>query len=376
MNEPIEALVDYSLAISLDSSYSRGWYRRGLLLSNKFNDHKSAIADFEYIVKLDSNAVAALNWIGVFYDRIPDEYNCIKYYNKVIGKVGTNFTDSVYSYGSIAWSFNNLGNKFKKKADKTLANKYYENAVKYDCLNPKIHDYRAWFLEHYLKNHSEALLSINKSIQLEPNNPNWHLNKAKILLNSKDFQNAEKSFKTAIEKSNKSQLYISELANFYSLTEEYSKADKLFDEAFKSDLVIASVYHLKTEHLIRQNNLTEAINTANQSQRTYKNDTVSFEQLGRIFLSKKEYLKALRAYEQALSIMEFNEGDRNFYDAIYEVYSSDIILALYEIYNILNESELACIMLAKAEISLKTETRPDNLELEEKINSLKQKCTD
>lgn len=257
-----------------------------------------------------------------------------------------------------------------------MANKCYENAVKYDSLNAEIRAYRAWFLELYLKNHSEAFLSINKSIQLEPNNPNWHLNKAKILLHSKDFQNAETSFKTAIEKSHKSQGYISELANFYSLNEENSKADKLFEEVFKSDSVIPLAYHLKTEHLIRQNNLTEAINIANQSQTKFKNDTVAFEQLGRIFMLKKDYLKSLKAYEHALAIMEFNEGDRNFYDAILEVYSSDICLALHEIYTILNESELACSMLAKAEVLLKTETRPDNLELEEKINSLKQKCID
>ena len=376
LRKPNEALVDFSLAIALDSSYSSSWWRRGLLLTNEFNDHRSAIADFNHIIELDSNNVGAMNWVGVFYSRMLDEDKAIKYYNEVIAKVGTTFSDSAYSYGSIAWAYNNLGEIYKLKKDKSLAISYYENAVKYDDLNPEQYDNRAWFLAMYLKDYTEALKNINKSIELDKENPKWQLNKAKILLRSNDISDAENSFKMAVEKSKKSHLYISELANFYSVIGEYSKADKLFDLAFKADSITASIYHQRTEHLMRQSKMTEAMNLANESQMKFKNDTVSFEQLGRIFMSKKDYLKSLKAYEHALAIMEFNEGDRNFDDAILEVYSSDICLALHEIYTILNESELACSMLAKAEVFLKTETRPDNLELEEKINSLKQKCTD
>jgi hypothetical protein len=92
-------------------------------------------------------------------------------------------------------------------------------------------------------------------------------------------------------------------------------------------------------------------------------------------MSQKEYLKALKAYESGLAIMEFNDAHRNIDDAELQVYSSDLCLMMYEIYSILNALELSCEMLLKAENYLKTETRPDNIELEEKIKRLKQSCT-
>ena len=292
----------------------------------------------------------------------------------MISKVGTNFSDSAYSYGSIAWSYNNLGEIYKLKEDKSLANLYYENAVKYGNLDPEQHNNRAWFLELYLKNHTEALKSIDKSIELDNQNPKWQLYKAKILLHSNDISNAENYFIDAVEKSNKSQNYISELANFYSVIGKYSKADKLFNEVLKSDSVIALVYHQKTEHLIRQNKMDDAIIIANNGITKFKNDTVSFEQLGRIFMSKKEYFKALKAYESGLAIMEFNEAHRNIEDGVLQVYSSDVCLKIYEIYTILNETALACEMLNRAEGHAQIETRPDNLIIQEKIKSLKLSC--
>ena len=164
------------------------------------------------------------------------------------------------------------------------------------------------------------------------------------------------------------------MANFYSSQGEYKKADKFFEKAFASDTISATLYHHKTEHLIRQSLFDDALALAKEATNKFKNDTASFDQIGRIYMTTKEYISALQAYNQALAIMEFDDTFRYIDDSEIQVFSSDVCLKIYEIYTILNETSLACEMLNRAEAHAQIETRPDNLIIQEKIKSLKLSC--
>ena len=66
---------------------------------------------------------------------------------------------------------------------------------------------------------------MSKAIELDKENPNWHLYKAKIFKLSGDFKEAEKEFEKSLKTSNNDPYILAELADFYSEIGEFEKAD-------------------------------------------------------------------------------------------------------------------------------------------------------
>ena len=99
----------------------------------------------------------------------------------------------------------------------------------------------------------------------------------------------------------------------------------------------------------------------------FVNDTVSYEQIARIYFEKKEYLKALKAYQTALAIMDFSKAYRTIEPNVRQVYMSDLYIKVSDIYEILNEKSLKHYSLEHALSNLKNETRPDKIILEKNI---------
>ena len=82
---------------------------------------------------------------------------------------------------------------------------------------------------------------------------------------------------------------------------------------------------------------------------------------------KRHYQKALVAYNQAATIMEFNEGDRTIYPHDIQVFLSDVYVKIAEIYEKLNQSDLKCEFLNKAKDPVIFETRPDRQKMIKEI---------
>ena len=121
-----------------------------------------------------------------------------------------------------------------------------------------------------------------------------------------------------------------------------------------------------------QNLLDEAISFGKLANTKFDNDTTTHYLLGEIYFQKKDYLKAIRNYQEAISIMEFNTAYQSIEPDYYPVFLSDCYLKLGDIYSILDDKELVCENYQNAIISLEDETRPDKIEVEkilqEKIN--------
>ena len=359
LNKPYDALVDYSLAIVLDSESIYNWFSRGLHFSNHLNDHQSAIYDFKNILKLDSNNATVLNWIGVFYGRLLDDKNEVFYYLKTISKEGVKFDDSLdMQKNGFSYAYQNLAEIYQT-SEQEKALDFYNKAIKYDSDNPEKYYHRAWFFALYLQKNNEAIKDLDKSINLDKTNPQWYLNRAKIHLLANKIDNAKYDFDEAVKMSNNTPTHVAERANYYSIIGENKKADKDFDLAMVNDSIIPLVFHLKTEHLIRQKKLNDAMENALNSIKKFVNDTVSYEQIARIYFEKKEYLKALKAYQTIVAIMDFNKAYRTIEPGVRQVYLSDIHIKIADIYEILKDKILRCNSLEEALINLKYETRPD-----------------
>jgi hypothetical protein len=75
----------------------------------------------------------------------------------------------------------------------------------------------------------------------------------------------------------------------------------------------------------------------------------------------------LSAYIQAASIMEFNEGDRTIYPHDIQIFLSDVYLKIAAIYKKLNQTDLECDALRKAQDIIIFETRPDRQKMIKEI---------
>gem|GEM_PF-2376607 len=374
MNKPYDALLDYTMAISLDSIETSYLWHRGKLFSEKLNNQEMAIQNFEQILKIEPNDVNAMNWLTIFYDRSNDTDNAVKGYKKIIS-LGDSIKKLEYSIEDYGWANINLAEIYQCEDKIEEASKLYNEGVSYLSTSssdgsssyPMGYYFRAWFFALYLSKYDEAISDFSASIKLDPKNPYWLLNRSKIYHMKGDLKIAKSDMNDAVKISNESAIYIAERGNFYSIIGEYDKATKDFKESFKLDSANRRTYHYLTENLIRQGKIDDALKNASESMTKFKNDTISFEQIGRINFAKNDLFKSLSAYTQAASIMEFNEGDRTIYPHDIQVFLSDVYLKIAAIYKKLNQTDLECDALRKAQDIIIFETRPDRQKMIKEI---------
>ncbi len=370
LNKPYEALSDYTLAISLDSMSTYLYWGRGQIFSDELNNQEMAINDFNQILKIEPNNINALNWKSIFYHRNNDLSAAIEGYKKIID-LGDSIKKLEIKVEDYGWANINLAEIYQCDNKIEKASKLYNEAVSYMPEYAKGYYWRAWFSALYLSKYDEAIHDFSTSIKLEPQNPHWLLNRSKIYQMKGDLKSAKNDINEAVKISKESAIYIAERGNYYSITGEYDKATKDFKKSLKLDTANRRTFHYITEDLIRQGKLNDAIKNATITNKLFKNDTVSFEQLGRIYLSNNDFHKSLSAYSKAASIMEFNEGYRTIDPHEVQVFLSDIYLKIAEIYEKLNQSDLKCESLRKAKEIVIFETRPDRQimikEIQEKL---------
>ena len=157
------ALLDFSRAIELDPENIVFLYDRGSFYTDYLSDDKSAIKDFEQVLKIDPTYVDAINYIGLIYDRQGKLDLAIKEYEKGIALETTNPEAAAYCYGNRALIYNK-----QNLLDKALAD--YSKAIELDYTNAERHNNRAFFFKDYKQDNIMALLDYSKAIELDPKN--------------------------------------------------------------------------------------------------------------------------------------------------------------------------------------------------------------
>ena len=377
--EYYDALVDYTMAISLDSSNIDSWWKRGLLFSNKFNDQTSAIKDFKYILRIDSNKMGALNWLGVFNKRVGNEIEAKNIFINVISRVNNNFKDKEDAYiGGISWSYNNLAESYRQNYNNDSAVFCFEQAIKYDSLNPE-RFYRAGYnLGVYLNDYNKAVTYLNYSIKLDDKNPQWYYYLSQINLYNKIEKEAIKNIDKAIKLADKPSFYIAERGNIYRTFKKFNESENDLKSALEMDSSMVIANHYKILLFKERNQVDLAIDFCEKRIITTKTDTATFYLLGELYLITKEYLKALNCFNNAISCFntlskkEFNYGFQTENPNLKLVYLSNAYQKVGEVYQLLGDKELPKEYYAKALIALKDEIRPDKLLKEKELQDLLQ----
>ena len=373
MNKPYDALLDYTMAISLDSIETSYLWHRGKLFSEKLNNQEMAIQNFEQILKIEPNDVNALNWSSIFYHRNNEINKAIEGYKKII-KMGDSIKKLENKEGDYGWANINLAEIYQCENKVEEALSLYNEGINYMPEDVEGYYWRSWFFALYLKKYEDAISDFSKAIKLDPKNPYWYLNRSKIYQLNGDNEKAKNDIDDAVKISEESSIYLALRGNYYSQIKENIKANKDFDNSNHLDTNNRRLFHFITEDLIRQDKIDAAIENAEMTSKRFLNDTVSLEQLGRLYFTKQDFHKALACYLQAASIMEFNEGYRTIYPHEIQVFLSDIYIKISEIYKLFNHNELVCETLAKAKKHIEFETRPDRQKMIKEIQEKLKTC--
>ncbi|MFN6092027.1 MAG: tetratricopeptide repeat protein, partial [Bacteroidota bacterium] len=201
-------------------------------------------------------------------------------------------------------------------------------------------------------------------------NPIWHYYKSRFQINNQNEKEAFLSINKAIELSDKKSFYIAERGNLYRAFKKYDLAKKDFNEAMKLDSNLASTYHYQILLFKEKTQIQEAIKFGEQTRAKFKNDTIANYLLGEIYLEQKNYLKSLKYFNIALSIMEYDSSYQTEDQEIKKVYLSNTYQKVGEVYQLLGDKELPKEYYIKALEALKDEIRPDKVLKEKELQGL------
>lgn len=169
-----------------------------------------------------------------------------------------------------------VGYAFFRKENDQKAIEFYDKAIQKGLNDGAIHFYKGLSLR-YLKKYNDALVEIDKSLQLEPQNQEFMNEKGMVYYDQSDYDKALQVFEAAKKLPNTFPEPFFWVARIYQEKKEYKKALNAYYEAKKNLPVSNSHYY---------NTLT-AIGVLE-------------------YLETKDYQKSARAYEEAIGMKKEN----------------------------------------------------------------------
>jgi tetratricopeptide (TPR) repeat protein len=391
---------DYNLAIKVNEDHSGHYYQKAVFLLKKKKSSSEAITylsmainkkptdnyyferadiyetlanwelainDYFFAYKADYNNIKAIRGIAKCYSKLNQQDSAFYYYEmgtKLPIKDSTATARHYYSYAKLLFynkkyieAINSLKTAIKLKNDR--ADYYYELALMYQNIPYKLKDER-------IRNILLAKSTICQAVLLEDTNPIFYYYRYQIEHDDNNKEDSYLDINKALALSNNDAIYLAERGNYYRSYKEYDLAENDFNAAIKKDSQLLNTYHYQILLLKDKGQIKDAIKRAEQTISKFKNDTVSNYLLGEIYLEQKEYLKSLKYFNNAISIMEFDSTYQTKELEIKLVYPSNIYQRVGEVYKLLGDNELTMEYYSKALDALNDEVRPDKtLKLEE-----------
>ncbi|MCX5718277.1 MAG: FlgO family outer membrane protein [Nitrospirae bacterium] len=272
-----KAVEYYLKAVSIDPNHENALFELGYVYNEK-GEYQKAIGYYSKVVALNPRAKDAFNNIGLAYSRLNDQQNAEKWYKKSLD-IDPNYAIALNGLGLVMWKTK----KFKE------AEVLYKKAIQSD---PKYHMayYNMGILYEDMKQYAESKDYYRKTIEINPGYVNAMINLG-IILETKDknFSDAEYWYKKASEASPDNHLAYYNLGFLYS-NKEFSKYD--IDKAIG---YYQKVTTLKPDH------------------------DLSYFYMGNLFYNdKKEYPKAIAAYEKAIQLYGKDPAYYNNLGLVYE----------------------------------------------------------
>ncbi|MGC8452239.1 MAG: tetratricopeptide repeat-containing serine protease family protein [Cylindrospermopsis raciborskii] len=171
------AMVNYTIAIQIQPTYTYAYNNRGLARSN-LGDNQGAIDDYNQAIKLDPNYALAYYNRGLARYNLGDNQGAIDDYTQAI-KLDPNY----------AYAYNNRGIARRQLGDKQGAIDDYTQAIKLDPNNALAYNNRG-IARRNLGDNQGAIDDYTQAIKLDPNYAHAYNNRGNARYNLGDNQGA------------------------------------------------------------------------------------------------------------------------------------------------------------------------------------------
>ena len=218
-NYLLEAITDFTSAISFKPDFTISYFNRGLVRS-ELNGDSGAIEDFTKAIDIDPNNAAAFHSRGISKEKIKDYEGAMADIEKAI-EIETDdwtknrlkeFKERIHNKIADSDSIDNSYENDIEKAQEYLIrgivksnSKDYKSAIsdfdKAIKLNPNFDDAynNRGVAKEYLTNYNGAIEDYNKFIELNPNNAIVYYNRGKVKIKLNESEEALEDFDKAIK---------------------------------------------------------------------------------------------------------------------------------------------------------------------------------
>lgn len=290
-----KAIEHYLKAVSIDPNHINALFELGYVYNEK-GKYGKAIEYYNKIVVLNPGAKDAPNNIGLAYSWLNDLQNAEKWYKKSL-EIDPNYTLALNGMGFVKWK----AKKYKE------AEGWYKKAIQSD---PKYHMayYYMGILYDDMKRYAESKDYYKKTIEINPGYVSAMINLGVIFeTKDKNFSDAEYWYKKASEASPDNHLVYYNLGFLYS-NKEFSKYN--IDTAIghyqkvvtlKSDHDLAYFYMGNLYHHDKKE-YPKAIAAYEKAIQFYGKKPAYHNNLGLVYEAQKEYVKAEGYYRESIKI--------------------------------------------------------------------------
>ncbi len=168
------------------------------------------------------------------------------------------------------------------------------------------HVAQAWVYQLQGKS-EEALQEVSVSLNLEPDNPFGLYTKARLQIFSRKFDLARSIIEQGIALYPQYYVFNTQLGYMYFQMSNYVEAERAFRRSIAIDSKAPGAYAALSEVLLRLNRADEALQVLQQGLQVAPNWEL-YTNLGTVLFSKRDYLSAVHAFENAVSEKKGSPG--------------------------------------------------------------------
>ena len=258
-----ESLNLLNRAIEIDPENGLAIGARGVIYLEQENI-ESAFIDFIKAKKYDSHNPDIYFNIGQLYANYTNNMDSATYYFEKALKMAPQslLNDGIYL---------NLGVMKHRSGKLEEAMQDFQKSEKLNSENDLLL-YNYALLLSDAEQYQKAHIKINKAIEINPNNPEYHNLKGSILMDISDFQGADQSFKKAIEINPKYGAPYYNLGYLYSKQNNIQKGIKFYDDAIELEFNLPTTLVNRALLKIKLNKTKEACSDLNRALKLGRTD--------------------------------------------------------------------------------------------------------
>jgi tetratricopeptide (TPR) repeat protein len=288
-----EAIENYDKAIEADSSYTKAYIQKGILLT-ELNRTNEAFECYDQAIALDSTNSEALASKASMLEGMKRYHDALECYNKAI-EADPNNPDLYVSKGLTL----DLLNRFEDAIE------CYDLAIDLDPNYPDVYNNKGVDLKE-LRRYEDAMTCFTRALELDPNYSDAFVNAGNVLFSLKMYDAALTCYERAIEiEPNFISAYTSKGITL-NLVKRLEEAIEVFDKALELMPNYPEAYNNKSLSLYELGKFNEAMECLNTSIQINQKNSKAYHYKGVVLFKLRKLEEAIKSLRKAIELNNKN----------------------------------------------------------------------